>query len=72
MNGHDLTLDRSVRAVLVRKGGGAGAVRVTGSTFINELTGPDQRTGFVIIVVGPYDDCILFGSPSVRCFRQPS
>jgi len=63
-------VDPSVLAVLVTKHGGDGAVRVIGDTVTNIRTGPQQELGFVIIVVGSGQTCILFGSPSVRYFRR--
>jgi hypothetical protein len=74
--GADLELaDSSVCAVLVKKDGGAGAVRVTGGTlkdgiFKNIRTGPNYGTGFVIVLVESEQDCMLFGNPSVRYFRR--
>ncbi|KAI9889399.1 MAG: hypothetical protein M1814_005335 [Vezdaea aestivalis] len=63
-------LDRSICAVLVRKNGGAGAIRVTGGTFKNVVTGPTQGTGFVIVTIQAGEDCMLLGTPSVRYFRH--
>lgn len=66
------TVDSSVRAILVKMDGGGGAVRVFGSgnTVRNVVTG--QGAGFVIVVVGVGEECMLFGNPSVRYFRSRS
>ena len=69
--GKDLEeVDPSVLAVLVRKGGGAGAVRVTGGNFKNVVTGPTRGTGFAIVVVASGENCRLFGNTSVRYFHR--
>ncbi len=65
-------VDSSVCAVLVRKDGGGGAVRVTGGMFKNVVTGPTQETGFIIVVVKSCEHCMLLGNPSVRYFRRRS
>ena len=65
-------VDPSVRAVLVRKDGGAGAVRVTGGNLKNVVTGPTRGAGFVIVVVPSGENCRFFGNPSVRYFRRRS
>lgn len=69
--GKDLeSVDSSVRAILVRKNGGGGAVRVYGSTIRNVLTGPTEGAGFVIVIIRNDETCRLFGNPSVRYFRR--
>lgn len=56
----------AVCAILVRKDGGAGAV--TGGTFDNVVTGPEQGTGYVIIVLKSGKSSMFYGTPSVRYF----
>ena len=74
--GADLELaDSSVCAVLVKKDGGAGAIRITGGIFKDGIfknirTGPNYRTGFVIILVESEQNYILFDNSSVRYFRR--
>ncbi|KAL9099512.1 MAG: hypothetical protein Q9163_005001 [Psora crenata] len=65
-------LDASICAVLVRKGGGAGAVRVHSNPVKNVVTGPTQGPGYVIVIVKSGEDCMLLGNPSVRYFRRRS
>ena len=68
--GSDLEqVDSSICAVLVRRNGGAGAVRLYGSQVENIRTGPDQGSGLFVVVIGP-GTCRFFGSPSVRYFRR--
>ncbi len=81
--GHDVTLDSekvggnfeavdssSVCAILLRKDSAWGAVRVYSNPIKNIVSGPNQGTGFVIIVIGPGQTCRLFGTPSVRYFHR--
>lgn len=56
----------AVCAILVRKDGGAGAV--TGGTFDNVVTGPEQGTGYVIIVLKSGKSSTFYDTPSVRYF----
>lgn len=64
------TVDPLVRAILVKKHGGGGAVRVFGDTIRNVVTGPNQAVGFIVVVVRSGETCRLFGNPSVRYFRR--
>ena len=63
------TVDRSIRAILVRKNGSAGAVRVFGEPIKNVVTGP-KETGFALITIAAKEECMFLGSPSVRYFRS--
>jgi len=60
------SVDSSVRALLVKKNGGEGAVRVDDGTYLR--TGQNQGDGFVIVTIGTGRICVLFGHPSVRYF----
>ena len=66
------TVDSSVCAILVKKHGAVGAVRVFSNPVTNVVTGPTQGTGFVIVVRKSGEDCRLFGNPSLRYFRRRS
>lgn len=66
------TVDSSICAVLIKKHGAAGAVRVFSNPVTNVVTGPIQGTGFVIVVIKSGEDCMLLGTPSVRYFRRRS
>lgn len=63
-------MDSSVYAMLVKKHGAAGAVRVFSDPVTNVVTGLIQGTGFVIIVIKPGQDCMFLKTPSVRYFRR--
>lgn len=65
-------VDPSVRAILVKRHGGGGAVRVNGDAVRNVVTGPDENIGFDIVVIGTGETCRLFGTPTVRYFRRNS
>ncbi|KAF7509568.1 hypothetical protein GJ744_007968 [Endocarpon pusillum] len=66
------TVASSVCAVLVKKHGAAGAIRVFGEEVTNVVTGPTEGTGFVIVIIKPGEDCRLFGKPSLRYFHRRS
>ncbi len=65
-------VDSSVCAILVKKHGAAGAVRVFSDPVTNVVTGPAQGTGFVIVVVKRGQECMFLKTPSVRYFRRRS
>jgi len=68
--GTDLeTVDSSDCAILIKIHGGGGAVRVFSDEVVNVRTGPNQRSGYVIVVRKPREDC-RFGSPSLRYFHR--
>lgn len=60
-------IDSSIRAILVRKDGGEGAVRVSNGLYIQ--TGPQEQKGSVIVKIDTGQICVLFGRPSIRYFR---
>lgn len=60
--------DRSVRAILVKKGSSAGAVRVFGQSIRNVVTGPKEQ-GYALVIVASNEECMFLGSPTVRYFR---
>jgi len=66
----------SFPAVLVRRDSAGGAVFVAGPGTPKEeprvRTGPDQGTGFVILVIKSGQSCAILGNPSVRYFRPRS
>ena len=61
-------LDKEVLALLIKKNGGEGAVRIIDGTYIP--TGHGQVAGTIIVTREPDQTCVLFGSPSVRYFRR--
>ncbi|KAI9891859.1 MAG: hypothetical protein M1814_002244 [Vezdaea aestivalis] len=64
------TVETSVCAILVKKDGPWGAVRVFSEPVTNLVTGPTQGDGFAIVVIKPGQTCRLFGTPSMRYFRR--
>ena len=60
----------SVCAILLRKDSAWGAVRVYSNPIKNIVSGPNQGTGFVIVVIEPGQTCRIFGTPSVRYFHR--
>ena len=58
-------VDLLVCAILVKKHSAGGAVRVFGSPIRNVVTGPNKSAGFIIIIVGSVEECMLLGNPSV-------
>jgi len=65
-------LDPLICAILVKKQGAAGAVRVFANNDIrNVVTGPNE-IGSVIVAVrtGEGEFCRILGTPSVRYFRR--
>lgn len=66
------TVVSSVCAILVKKHGAVGAVRIFSNPITNVVTGPTQGTGFVIVVRKSDKNCRLFGNPSLRYFRRRS
>jgi len=64
------TVESTVCAILVKIQSGAGAVRVFGDQVLNVRTGPNQRSGYVLVVIESGEDCRLFGSPSLRYFHR--
>ena len=63
------SVEPPVRALLVKRHGGQGAVRVTGVTDgIYLETGKEEKEGIVIVTIGTGRICVLFGHPSVRYF----
>lgn len=65
-------VESSVCAILVKKHGGGGAVRVFGDAVQNVVTGPSESPGFVIVIVAPGETCRFLGTPTVRLFRRIS
>jgi len=66
-------VDPSIPGLLLKKGGKDwGAVRVNTSPLLNEVSGPGQGTGVVMVVRKPDDTCTLYLHPSVRYFRYSS
>jgi hypothetical protein len=63
-------VEASVRAILIKIHGGGGAVRVFGNRVRNVVTGPDEITGFKIIILNSGETCRLLGSPTLRYFRR--
>lgn len=63
------TVPQSVCAVLVKKHGPIGALRVFGEGVTNVVTGPTE-TGFVIVIIKPGESCRLLQTPSLRYFRR--
>lgn len=63
-------VDPSVCAILVKKHGTVGAVRVFSDPVTNVETG--RENGFVIVVIKPGQDCMFLQNPSVRYFRRRS
>ena len=63
-------VDSSGRAILVKKHGPPGAVRVfrKGNSVTNAVTGAPEH-GFVIVIAHPQEECMLLGTPLVRYFR---
>jgi len=63
-------VDPSIPGLLLKKDGSAwGAVRVDTSPVLNEVSGPGQGTGVVMVVRKPDVTCTLYMNPSVRYFR---
>ena len=70
-SGTDLEMvDSTVGAILVKKDGGAGAI--SGGPYKNVLTGPGEGSGYVMVIIMPRENCVLYGKPSVRYFRRSS
>lgn len=69
---HDLdSVDWSTScAVLVQIDGGVGAVYVHGNELDIIMTGPDQGTGWWLIILRRGHSCRFYGQPSVRYFRR--
>ena len=61
-------LDKEVVALLIKKNGGEGAVRIVDGTYIP--TGHAQEAGTIIVTRQSDQVCVLFGNPSVRYFRR--
>ncbi|KAF2024860.1 hypothetical protein EK21DRAFT_77789 [Setomelanomma holmii] len=64
-----LEIESDIRAVLVRKKGTAGAIRVTGGEVLNIVTGP-QEDGAVIVFIEPGQTGMCLGRASFRRFRE--
>lgn len=63
------SIDPSIPALLLRKDGAWGAVRVDTSPVLNEVSGPGMVPGISLILVKPGETCRFYQSPSVRYFR---
>jgi hypothetical protein len=66
------SIDTSIPALLLKKDGAWGAVRVDTSPVLNEVSGPGMDPGFSLILVKPGETCRIYQSPSVRYFRYTS
>lgn len=64
------TVDQSVCAILIKRDGTPGAVRIFGDVVTNVVTGPTQGDGYVVVLRKTGQSCRLFGSPSMRFFRR--
>jgi hypothetical protein len=64
-------VDSSVCAILIKRHGGGGAVRVfgEGDEVKNVVTGPNESTGYVIVLIATAETCRFLGTPTVRYFR---
>lgn len=65
-------VESSVCAILIKRDGGGGAVRVFGDAVRNVVTGPSESPGYVIMVIAPGETCRFLGTPTVRFFRRKS
>jgi len=70
--GSDLELlDYSVPALLVKKQGPWGAVRVNSTPeVLNVTTGPDELKRTIMVVIKIGETCRLYQTPLIRCFRR--
>ncbi len=59
----------SIPALLLKRDGAWGAVRVDTSPVLNEVSGPGMTPGISLILVKPGETCRFYQSPSVRYFR---
>lgn len=66
------SIDPSIPALLLKKDGAWGAVRVDTSPVLNEVSGPGMDPGIALILVKPGETCRFYQSPSVRYFRYAS
>jgi len=57
----------SIRAILVKVDGDAGAIRGSNGFFLR--TGPGEGAGHYIVTIDAGQICVLFGKPSIRYFR---
>lgn len=62
-------VDPSIPALLIKKDGAWGAVRVDTSPVLNEVTGPGQGSGVSVIIIKPGETYRFYQQPSVRYFR---
>jgi len=70
-SGTDLKMmDSTIGAILVKKNGGAGAV--SGGPYKNVVTGPGEQSGYVMVIIKPGENCVLYGQPSIRYLRHSS
>lgn len=60
------SVDLAVFTIFVRKDGSTGAVIV--GTFDNVVTGPKQRTGYIIIILKSGKSCMFYGTLSIQYF----
>jgi hypothetical protein len=66
------SLGPSIPALLLKKDGAWGAVRVDTSPVLNEVSGPGMNPGISLILVKPGETCRFYQSPLVRYFRYAS
>ncbi|QKX63742.1 uncharacterized protein TRUGW13939_10913 [Talaromyces rugulosus] len=57
-------VDASIPALLIKKNGEWGAVRVDTSPVLNEVTGPTIASGFSLLVIKPGETCRFYREPS--------
>lgn len=66
------SIDPSIPALLLKKDGAWGAVRVDTSPVLNEVSGPGMDPGIALILIKPGETCRFYQIPSVRYFRYAS
>jgi hypothetical protein len=62
-------VDPSIPALLIKKDGPWGAVRVDTNPVLNEVTGPGQGPGISLLIIKPGETCRFFREPLVRYFH---
>ena len=65
-----VTLDPSICAIMIRKGGAPGCVRVFGNSIKNIIAGPEKKGGRIVVLVKHGEECMIMGEPNVRFFRR--
>ena len=65
------TINPSVPALLIKKDGAWGAVRVDTSPVLNEVSGPGL-TGVSMVIIKRGETCRIYQNPSIRCFHLPT